>query len=215
MLGIPKDPEGQKRFFIGVLPFLVVFAYYYFLHGKKAAEVTALETEYETITISNDAARAKASPQAIQALQQKLALFENHIKRLEALIPAREQVPQLLDDFTKRARDSGVDLALLRPQGEEPGQYYTQQNYDIQVIGTYHAVGRFLAQVGSLPRIVTPSDLRLIRVPNPTSPNRQGAERLRADFKIQTYVIPPPPDTTRRPPAPAGAPAPAVGNARM
>lgn len=214
MLGIPKDPEGQKKFFIGILPLLLVAAYYQFFHGKIATEVEGLETRYEELQSKNAAASALASPAAIQQLQQKLALFENHMKRLEELIPAREEVPQLLNDISLRARDSGVELALMRPTGEEAGQYYTKQSYDIRVLGSYHSIGRYLAQVASLPRIVTPSDVRVIKLPVQSSNLRDSGVRLQADFKIHTYVIPP--DTMTkpaRPPAPAGTTPPTTTNA--
>lgn len=196
MLGIPKDAEGQKKFMIGLLPVLLAAGYYQFFHAKKSEELDALNTRYETLEAQNTAARAKANPAAIRSLQQKVAMFEQHAKRLEELIPIREEVPQLLFDITSRARDAGVDLALMKPEGESTQQYYTEQTYAMRVIGSYHAIGRFLAQTGSLPRIVTSSDVRIAK-PQNTQLSRPDKQRLQADFKIHTYVIPP--DTTRRP----------------
>ena len=37
----------------------------------------------------------------------------------------------------------------MRPESEEPGEFYTKQTYTMGVIGPYHRVGRFLAAVGS------------------------------------------------------------------
>lgn len=194
MLGIPKDPAGQKRFLIGALPILAALAYWQFVHGGKQEEIAELEEHYEALETKNAANRGKTSPAAIRAQQQKLALYDQHMKRLEELIPLREEVPGLLRDLTARAGDAGVDLRLLEPEGDEPGQFYTQQSYKISVIGAYHAIGRFLAQAGSLPRIITPIEVS-VSAPDRAQLDRPGGARLQADFRIRTYIIPP--DTLR------------------
>ena len=196
MLGIPKDPQGQKRFLIGILPMLVAGAYYYFFHTKTVTKVEELQTHFEALQQLNEAAAARTNPAAVRALQQKVAMFEQHAKRLEQLIPLREEVPQLLFDVTSRARDAGVEVALFTPAGEEQQQFYTQQTYTMRVIGNYHAIGRFFSHVGSLPRVVTPADVKVAKPVN-LQLDRPSGLRLQADFKIHTYIIPP--DTTKRP----------------
>jgi type IV pilus assembly protein PilO len=201
-LGIPKDPAGQKRLLIGALPVLAAVAYWNFVYSGKTEEIATLQERYEAIETKNAGNRGKASPAAIRAQQQKLALYDQHMKRLEELIPLREEVPGLLRDMTARAGDAGVDLRLMEPEGEEPGQFYTQQSYKISVIGAYHAIGRFLAQTGSLPRIITPIELS-VTAPGNVQLDRPGGARLQADFRIRTYIIPP---DTLRPAAPRTAP---------
>jgi Tfp pilus assembly protein PilO len=61
----------------------------------------------------------------------------------------------------------------------------------LTVRGTYHAIGSFLTEIGSLPRIVTPTQLKLT-VP-PTQPSdKKGQPMVEAGFRIVTYVIPEP-----------------------
>jgi type IV pilus assembly protein PilO len=200
--GIPKDPAGQKRLLIGALPILAAVAYWNFIYAGKKEEISTLEERYEAIDAKNAQNRGKASPAAIRAQQQKLALYDQHMKRLEELIPLREEVPGLLRDMTSRAGDAGVDLRLMEPEGDSPGQFYTQQSYKISVVGPFHAIGRFLAQTGSLPRIITPIEVS-VTAPGGAQLNRQGGARLQADFRIRTYIIPP---DTLRPATPRTAP---------
>ena len=202
MLGLPKDPAGQKRFLMGALPLLLAGVYFQFVHKTTVTEITSLSDRYEELQTKNEIARTRSNPETIKNLQQKLALYEQHMKRLEQLIPLREQVPELLYNVTERAQESGVDHALIKPEGEEPGEFYTQQTYAMQVIGGYHSIGRFLAQIGSLPRIITPTQVNIV-LPSNAQANRAQGLRLQADFKIQTYIIPmadsmsaPPPGTT-------------------
>jgi Tfp pilus assembly protein PilO len=75
------------------------------------------------------------------------------------------------------------------------------------VTGSYHRIGRFLSNVGSLTRIIAPMNLSLL----PTARDqrtlriRPGEAVLDASFEIQTYVA-----KTSAPATPAAA-APARG----
>ncbi len=202
-LSLPKDPEQQKRLVIGLLPLLLLFFYYQFMHGKKVEENEAMQSRYEALKTRNDAMRPQALTGGAE-LQQKLALYEQHMKRLEELIPQSEEVPQLLNSMSERAQDAFVDLALMRPMPENVGQFYNEQTYNISVIGGYHEIGRYLAMIASLSRIITPIDLAL--APRPGDTLRDGAPRLEADFKIITYVIPPVAMPTTPAPSPGAPP---------
>jgi type IV pilus assembly protein PilO len=178
---------------IGLLPLIAAGVYFHWWHRKAVAENDRLAARQEELQTRNDAARPRSSPQTIKNLQRKLALYEEHARQLERLIPLREQVPELLYSVTERAQEAGVDHALIKPDGEKPGEFYTQQTYSMRVSGTYHAIGQFLAEIGSLPRIITPTQLVVTMPPGSAKHRAPGSPlRLQADFKIQTYIIPAP-----------------------
>jgi type IV pilus assembly protein PilO len=185
---LPKEPEQQKRLLIGLAPLLLLFGYYQFVHGKKVEDIELLQARHEQLESQNAAMRPQALTGGAE-LQQKLALFEQHMKRLEELIPQTEEVPQLLNSMSERAQDAQVDLSLMRPQAENPGPFYTEQSYEIAVIGGYHEIGRYLGMIASLSRIITPVELKLESRMGDTM--RDGTPRLLAGFRIKTYVIPP------------------------
>jgi len=192
---LPTDSKARKQAMIGILPILLLVAYWHFLHAKAKEEIAASEQRLETLETKNAAARtiaARGGPE----LEKKLAMYEEHMVRLEELIPRREEVPELLHAMELRARESDVDLALLKPETTAPTEYYSKQTYAMSVIGAYHDVGRFLTAVGSLPRIVTPVELRM-SPRNET--DKRGQLKLEAQFKIQTYILPAPAPVERRP----------------
>lgn len=207
-LQMPKDKAGQQRLLLGVLPFIIFGAYWYFEHGKKKTEITALEARVEELETRNNTAKAIALTGGPE-LQQKLALYEQHMQRLEELIPKDEEVAALLNGLSERAMDSNVDLSLMKPELSEPGEFYTEQTYLVQVVGFYHDIGRYLAAIASGPRIVMPVQLNLSDRP-PTEAARDGTPRLQAQFRVVTYVIPqaPPPE---EPVAPAATTPPQGG----
>ncbi|HEY8485502.1 MAG TPA: type 4a pilus biogenesis protein PilO [Longimicrobiales bacterium] len=220
---LPSDPQTQKKLLLGVAPLVLALLYWQFYHGKLTAQVSELESRLEQLETKNRTARAQAA-QGGPELEQKLALYEEHMSRLEELVPSSDEVPELLHAMTLEARATNVELALMRPEGETPvgprpagpaapagrpgggagaaaaqspgAVYYTRQVYQVSVIGGYQSVGSFLAAVGSLPRIVTPIDLRLTPARS-REEDESGALKLEASFRIQTYVLPntPPPES--------------------
>lgn len=186
---MPKNPDQQKKLLAGLVPLLMLFGYYQFVHTKRSTEIEKLETELETLETGNAAAKVLAG-QGGPDLQQRLAVLEQHMTRLEELIPNREEVADLLHSMGVRAQSTGVELTRMKPEVEEQGTYYTKQTYEIGIKGTYHRVGEYLAEVGSLPRIVTPIEFKLQSNTNET--DRSGLPLLSANFRIVTYIVPEP-----------------------
>lgn len=183
---LPSDPRQRKKLFLALAPVLLLFAYWYFMHGKRQAEILALDTRLQELEARNATARTRAM-EGGPDLEKKLALYQQHISRLEELVPKTDEVPELLHDMTLRAQENGVELAVMTPRPETPGTFYTLQTYEIAVLGGYHDIGRFLAAIGSLPRILTPVALSLDTRP---ATNRDGTTSLQAKFRIQAYVLP-------------------------
>lgn len=185
ILGLPDDPRQQKRLLIGLVPLVLLFFYWYLLHGKYTEEVDAMQQRVETLQTQNAAARVRATES--QQLEARLAQFQRHINRLEDLVPRGEEVSQLLNQINQRAVQVGTEVAVFRPGATTAGPLYNRRTFQLTVYGTYHNIGRLLSEIGSLPRIITPMDLQ---VSGRNEQDRAGGERLQASFQIVTYVLP-------------------------
>lgn len=181
-LGLPEDPNQQKRLLIGLVPLLALFGYWYFLHGGYEQELDTMQTRLENLETRNSQARMRA-PQSRQ-LEERLATFERHIERLEELVPRNEEVSQLLNTISERADQIGVNIVRFAPGQTQAGDHYNRRTFELMVNGSYHDLGRFLSDIGSLPRIITPTDLHLVPVA------RGDGQDLEAAFLIETYVLP-------------------------
>jgi len=186
---LPSSQDQQKKLLIAMIPLLLAFAYYQFVHTKRQVEIESLDERLTTLETTNAAAKAIAQEGGPE-LEQRLALLEQHVLKLEELIPKREEVPELLYSLGQRAQQTGVDLTRMKPETEEVGPHYTKQIYQFGVKGRYHDVGEFLSAVGSLPRIVTATELKLQATAN--EKHKDGSPLLTAEFRIMTYIVPEP-----------------------
>ncbi len=197
----PTDPK-QRNWMVGGLVFLLLIVpYNMYLLAPRQDENATLLSQVENLETMNRRASVLAA-QGGGELQERLALYEAHVAKLEELIPQAEEVPALLDDIQTRARLQDVDVRLLEPQPREPGEHYDRTAYNMAVIGEYHSVGRFLTEVASLSRIVTPIQVEVQLYDQPQQVP-ELASPVQASFRIETYVLP---DSTAIAPAPAPAP---------
>ncbi len=189
---IPQQKNQQVAFFAIILAVGALYGFHTYWYKGQQEELAAMEARLEQLEDQNRRAQIVAT-RGGRELEEKLALYERHLLRLEQLIPQSEEVPALLNSMAVEARQNRVELALMRPEDPQVGPYYTKQSYAIGVLGEYHDVGRFLTAIASLPRIVTPVDLD-VAVSARASNREEEAEELSpvlAQFNIQTYVIPP------------------------
>lgn len=184
----PTDPKQRNALLIGIVLLALIYPFYAYWYKGKREEVTSMQSRLETLEDQNRRAQVLAA-RGGGDLEERMALYERQVSRLEELIPAAEDVAGLLDDMTARARQDDVEVNRLLPEPAEAGAFYEKRSYDVAVAGEYHDVGRFLAQVASLSRIVTPVEVDLQTHPQPQLYPEMDHPVL-ASFRIETYVLP-------------------------
>ncbi len=196
----PLDPQTRKQLLLGAAVLaLLAFGFQDRVYAPRKREIAALETRLETLKNVNTRSRAIARG-AEGEMDQQLALYRQQLEMAEGLIPSDEELPNLLDAISAEAQRTGVELTLIQPVSATEEAYYTRRVYDMAVVGRYHQIGEFLARVGSLSRIVTPTNLTVAPVEEtPAAGGRrrprpqgqpEGPVDLEARFSVETYVIP-------------------------
>ncbi|WP_235041420.1 type 4a pilus biogenesis protein PilO [Vreelandella profundi] len=96
--------------------------------------------------------------------RDQLAALKAQVARFHTMLPSDAEIPSLLDSISDAAADNRlmIDTIWLRPSLEKP--HYIEQPLDIQVRGGYHQLARFIADIASLPRMVTQHDFTLAPV---------------------------------------------------
>ena len=194
---VPDDPKQRNALIIGILAAAGFYFFWSWWYTPLSTEVGEMSARLEQLDSENRRAQILATRGGTE-LEELLARYERHVSLLEALIPHSEEVSALLNDVSRVARETGVNDASLRPEADEVGAFYTKESYAMEIVGEYHDIGRFLASIASLPRIVTPVNLEI----TPFQGDRSVLdmeEPLTATLQIQTYILP-----TAADPPPAG-----------
>lgn len=188
---LPPERHQQAALLVGILAIGLTWAFFEYWYTPRQMEVEALEVRLVQLQDQNRRAQVLAARGATD-LEEGLAIYERHLRRLEELIPREAEVPVLLRTITSEALRSRVDMGSLRPEPSREGEFYTLDAYEMAVIGEYHDVGRFLASVASLPRIMTPVDLELQPFTGGVASEMESP--VVARFRLETFLSPLPPN---------------------
>lgn len=202
---LPADPAGRRAVLLALLALSGLYFTRTYLYVPIAERVESTRFRLERLKEDNRSAGTGAA-MGESELEQRLALYQEHIGRLEKLIPANEEVAALLEAVSAEARRTGVEMTMMRPEPVETGDYYNRLSYQVVVTGGYHPVGSFLTAIASLERIVAPGDLA-ITPGNPSGPDDAVYDgTVSASFRIRTYVVSPTPPGGAASPSSNGAP---------
>ncbi len=157
--------------------------------GKE--RITVIRDSIQILQSQTDSAKRDLAKGTAEDLRRRLGGYRASLQLLRRLVPERNEVPNLLDDISTRAKIRGVNFAKFVPLPVEPGPSpFDTYKYDLAVQGRYDQIGEFLSDVASLQRIMVPFDLSLV-VANQTSARALGdtsGALLEARFQIRTYV---------------------------
>ena len=197
----PTDPKQRNAMVVAILLLVLLYPFYSFWYKGHKAEVDDMQAHLERLQDNNRRAELTSARGGGRNLEERMALYQRQVSKLEQLIPSAEDVPALVNSIAGDAIRSNVKLERLNPEPLEPGAYYTKSTYDVGAIGEYHDVGRFITQIASLPRIVSPVQMSVTLYNQPQLyPDYKSP--VIATFQIETYVLPEP--GTKAPAAKAG-----------
>lgn len=185
---LPQEPRQQGALIAIVVALAGFYVFNDYVLAPAKTEVEEMATRLDALEAQNRTAQITATRGGAD-LEARTALYERHVRRLEQLIPANEEVPQLLTDIAALARRMNVNWADVIPEADVLGTFYDKKSYSVRVEGEYHDVGRFVTAVASLPRIITPVNMDLQQVPEGRGSGDFEAP-VQASFQIQTYVVP-------------------------
>lgn len=185
-------PKSQRDQLLGLVAFLgaaAIIAFYMLVWSEKHTELNTMQERVDKLVATNDSAKREMAGGTLQKLEQQAEQLRGDLDVMRQLVPTGNEVPLLLDQVSSAARRAGLELADVQPEPVIRGQAFDAYRYRMAVIGDYHQIGDFLANVGSLTRIITPMNVSMSPMTERTSRRRrEGEQILETRFQIQTYV---------------------------
>jgi len=94
--------------------------------------------------------------------KQQLREIDTQFGALLRQLPNKSQMDALLVDINQAGLGRGLQFDLFKPAAHETQkEFYAELPIQVKVVGTYHDMGAFAADVGALPRIVTLNDVHI------------------------------------------------------
>jgi type IV pilus assembly protein PilO len=185
--------EKEKKQLMGLLVFVPIAAiagYWFVLREPRALEAAELRTAVDSLTQAVDSAKRELASGTVEELRQRVADYEAGLTVMRELVPTDNEVAQLINDISDRAKLRNIHVADLSPLGSEDAGVYRIARYRFAVLGHYDDVGAFLSDIASLRRIMVPHQLVLNPASNQaakTMGDTSGA-LLQASFHLRAFV---------------------------
>lgn len=205
--GLPTDPRGQRLFFLGFLGIAAAGGYWYGVFEPKRLEIHELRVRLDTVDSLNRLAKIEISKGNTKQINATTDRSRADLATLRTLVPDGAEVSALIDQISNSARRANLDIGTVEPLPVVEGELFDTHRYRMRLTGPYHDIAVVLANIGSLPRIVTPVNLSLALPPTLNAKVPPGKQPLIATFELQTAVVRTAPPKQKPRPKRAAAPA--------
>lgn len=192
---LPTNQRDQIKLLITFSSIALAVLYWMYPYSSKAEQLTADEQRVTQLEESNQKAAREFASGSIENLRAQAAENRSALTVMRRLVPTGNEVPALLEEVSTAARRAGLDVGGVVPEPVITGERFDTYRYTVTIIGGYHAMGEFLANVGSLPRIVAPvqfgistgNQARRGTFPGPGA-SKDDKNQLTSTITLQTYV---------------------------
>ncbi|WP_280546317.1 type 4a pilus biogenesis protein PilO [Halomonas sp. 11-S5] len=158
---------------------LTLAGMYWYLAAPKFEELGQARTEEARLIRDYQSKAAQAAH--LEVMREEMAILEERMNTLRDMLPTGAEVPSLIDNISEAAISNQLSIEFIRLRSPVSQEFYVEQPFDIRVRGGYHRIAEFLANVASLPRIVTQHDLTLEPM------EAAGGEQLQLSMLARTY----------------------------
>jgi len=110
----------------------------------------------QEVTLKKEYLDKKTQAVNLDLHKQQLREIDTQFGALLKQLPNKAQMDALLVDINQAGLSRGLQFELFKPAAAEAAkEFYAELPITLKLIGTYHDMGGFAADVGQLPRIVT------------------------------------------------------------
>lgn len=178
------DPDRQQAVLFALLLLGGAYLFWQYVYTPVHEEKVVLEDRLATLQAHNDEARALTQPGRVRELRQREAEFQVALAAYETMLPSEAEVSALLEEVARAALQEDVEVVNFAPLEAVEGGNLVALPYDVQVQGEYHDVGRFLADVANLPRLVRPVVVSLEQVEIQREEGDEDEEQARVEYEV-------------------------------
>lgn len=159
----PALPRYALSLVVGVAT--VVLLWFVWLSGVEEELTTERNKETQ---LKEDYKKKMAQAVNLEALKKQREQVQQYVTLLEKQLPSKAEMDALLSDINQAGLGRSLQFELFRPGVVSVKEYYAELPITIRVVGRYHDIGSFAADVANLSRIVTLNNLAIVPRPDGT-----------------------------------------------
>lgn len=162
---------------------IFIFGLFYLLYFKpKNAELKDLREE--RIKTEGEVIKLRAKKDEVDQIEAELKHMNLTLKELEAIIPQRKEISDILRKIQQLANDSRLNIVKFTPKGEIDKEFYSEWPIPIEITGNYHNLAMFFDRLSHFSRLFNIENFSIKSLKNQTE-----ASTISANFTAKTYIF--------------------------
>lgn len=180
---IKNIPPKQKMILLGLLAFIVIGGFIWFIYLPASEQIKKLEGEISKLNAQIVTDRGKV--RRLDDLKAENVRLQARLNEATEQIPTEDEIVGLLQQVSNDGITSGLDFKVWRPGARKPSPtgLYTEIPVSVEVRGGYHNVAFFFDSISKMKRIVTISDVAISDAKVENTVNK-----VQVTFKATTYA---------------------------
>ncbi|MGB2763977.1 MAG: type 4a pilus biogenesis protein PilO [Candidatus Aminicenantaceae bacterium] len=159
----------------------VVILYIAYFKPKNAVLNSLRE---EKVTAEENLNRLKGKKRHLDKIEAELVTISRTLKELEAIIPDRKEVWDVLRNMHQLALDSRLNIAKFQPQREVNKEFYFEWPIPVEITGNFHNLARFFDRLSNFSRLFNIEDFSIKALSKQTED-----DTITAAITAKTYIF--------------------------
>ncbi len=179
----PNDPSAWPalpRYGLCVLVTIAVIAGLWFAWLNSSDAELQVEQAKE-LKLREDYKSKLIQAVNLDALKKQREQVQQYVTQLEKQLPSKAEMDALLSDINQAGLGRSLLFDFFKPGAISVKEYYAELPITMRVVGKYHDLGSFAADIANLSRIVTLNNLSI-------APAKDGTLGMEATARTYRYL---------------------------
>jgi type IV pilus assembly protein PilO len=146
------SPLWKRLSILAAIFGVIAGGFYYLVVMPLWEEMSIAKSKVSDLQKEIQVLRVKAS--RLEEFEAEVEVLDAELLRALRELPDRKEMDTLLARISDKAKDSGLDVELFKPEGEIKRDFYAEVPVTLELRGEYHEIAGFFDEVAHLDRIV-------------------------------------------------------------
>jgi type IV pilus assembly protein PilO len=163
---------------IGIIGALLYFVWF------KPKNVELANLKEERAKIEGEVRNLKSKKIQLDKIEIEIAVLNETLKDLEAIIPKRREIWNILSNMQQLANNSRLRIEKFDVKGEIRKEFYFEWPIDLEITGDYHNLALFFDRLSNFSRLFNIEDFSIKALQRQTDTNT-----ISASYTAKTYIF--------------------------
>jgi Tfp pilus assembly protein PilO len=133
--------------------------------------------------VEAEVARLRQKKEELDQIEAELEQMKITLKKLEAIIPQKEEISNILKNMQQLAYDTRLNITKFIQKPEILKEFYAEQPIEVAVTGEYHNLAIFFDRLNTFQRLFNIEDFSITALRE-----QSDANTISAEWNVKTYI---------------------------